>query len=277
MRPFEEPSGAKHRGITKKAGPARESGRPRRLARGLLLLYEDRDLLVADKPAGLLSIAAGAEREQTVYWILAEYLRKKGEKRRPAVVHRLDRDTSGLMVLAKSEQVKKALMANWENAVIRRRYIALAEGEFPLRGNSPGGAPGRGPRPGFDLGPGEGCIDEAFIEGLIDEPLGEDGGGRVIVKAGGRRALTRWKLLGRGKGYSLLSLELETGRRNQIRAHLFFLGCPIAGDKKYGARTNPLGRLALHAENLSFYHPSGGRPLEFSSPAVFRLLRGCLK
>jgi 23S rRNA pseudouridine1911/1915/1917 synthase len=227
---------------------------------------------VVDKPAGLLSIAAGAEREQTVYWILAEYLRKKGEKRRPAVVHRLDRDTSGLMVLAKSEPVKKKFMANWENAVIHRRYIALAEGEFP-----PGGS---------DMAPDGGSI----AEGLIDEPLGEDRGGRVIVKAGGQRALTRWKLLGRGRGYSLLSLELETGRRNQIRAHLSFLGCPIAGDKKYGAQTDPLGRLALHAESLSFYHPSGGRGmdaggrgmdaggrlLEFNSPAVSRLLRSCL-
>jgi 23S rRNA pseudouridine1911/1915/1917 synthase len=260
--------------MVKKEGPARENGRPRRLARGLLLLYEDRDLLVVDKPAGLLSIAAEAERERTVYWILAEYLRRKGEKRRPAVVHRLDRDTSGLMVLAKSEPVKKALMVNWEKAVIRRRYIALAEGKFPPGGNSPGGAPGRGPGPGS----GEGRAGGGFVdEGFIDEPLGEDGGGRVIVKAGGRRALTRWKLLGRGKAYSLLSLELETGRRNQIRAHLFFLGCPVAGDKKYGAQTNPLGRLALHAENLSFYHPSGGRPLEFNSPAVSRLLRACLK
>jgi 23S rRNA pseudouridine1911/1915/1917 synthase len=263
------------------------------------LIYEDRDLLVVDKPAGLLSIAAGAEREQTVYWILAEYLRRKGEKRRPAVVHRLDRDTSGLMVLAKSEPVKKKLMANWENAVVRRRYTALAEGEFPPPGKSfPAGRPGRGaggiPPAGLGAAPDGGPL----AEGLIDEPLGEDGGGRVIVKAGGQRALTRWKLLGRGKGYSLLSLELETGRRNQIRAHLFFLGCPIAGDKKYGAKTNPLGRLALHAESLSFYHPSGGRgidaggkgtdaggrgmdagdrPLEFHSPAVSRLFRGCLK
>ncbi|MDR2746291.1 MAG: RNA pseudouridine synthase, partial [Treponema sp.] len=201
----------------------------RRLARGLLLLYEDRDILVVDKPAGLLSIAAGAEREKTAYWTLAEYLRKKGEKRRPAVVHRLDRDTSGLMVFAKSEAAKKKLMENWENAVIRRRYIALAEGEFP---RNKGGGADEEPREGSD-------------SGIIDEPLGEDGGGRVIVKAGGRRACTRWELLGRGNGYSLLALELETGRRNQIRAHLFFMGCPIAGDKKYGARTNPLDRLAL--------------------------------
>ena len=215
----------------------------RRLAHGLCLLYEDRDILVVDKPAGLLSIAAGAERQKTVYWILAEYLRQKGEKRRPGAVHRLDRDTSGLMVFAKSERVKKKFMENWSGAVVRRQYTALAEGEFS---RNDGGGP---------------------EEGIIDEPLGEDRGGRVIVKAGGKRALTRWKLLARRKDYSLLSLEPETGRRNQIRAHLFFLGHPIAGDKKYGAKTNPLGRLALHAETLSFYHPFDGRLMEFSSPA----------
>jgi 23S rRNA pseudouridine1911/1915/1917 synthase len=221
----------------------------RRLAYGLLLLYEDRDILVVDKPAGLLSIAAGAEREKTVYRILAEYLRKKGEKRRPGVVHRLDRDTSGLMVFAKSGAVKKKFMESWGSTVAMRQYIALAEGKFPRK---------------EDGGPDE---------GIIDEPLGEDGGGRVIVKAGGKRALTRWKLLVRGKSFSLLSLELETGRRNQIRAHLFFLGYPIAGDKKYGAKTNPLGRLALHAETLSFYHPFDGRLMEFSSPAFSGVMR----
>jgi 23S rRNA pseudouridine1911/1915/1917 synthase len=214
------------------------------------LVYEDRDLLVTDKPPGLLSIAAGAEREKTAYWIIAEYLRKKGEKRRPAAVHRLDRDTSGLMVFAKSGPVKKQLMDNWNDAVTRRRYVALAEGELSRAG------------------------ENGSEEGIIDAPLGEDGRGRVIVKPGGKRALTRWKLLGTGKGYSLLSLELETGRRNQIRAHLFFLGHPVAGDKKYGAKTNPLGRLALHAETLSFYHPSGGGLMEFTSPVPdgFKLL-----
>jgi 23S rRNA pseudouridine1911/1915/1917 synthase len=231
--------------------PQRKNDRPpRRLAQGLLLLYEDRDLLVLDKPAGLLSIATGTEREKTAYWILAEYLRKKGEKRRPAAVHRLDRETSGLMVFAKSEPVKKKLMENWNERVAKRRYIALAEGEIH---DEKTGAPAD--------------------EGIIDEPLGEDGGGRVIVVPGGKRALTRWKLLAAGKAYSLLSLELETGRRNQIRAHLFFLGHPVAGDTKYGARTNPLGRLALHAEALSFYHPANGKLLEFTSPAFFDLVK----
>jgi 23S rRNA pseudouridine1911/1915/1917 synthase len=224
---------------------------PRRLSRGLILLYEDRDLLVVDKPAGLLSIAAGG-REETAYWISAEYLRKKGEKRRPAVVHRLDRDTSGVMIFAKSEQVKRRFMERWKELVTERRYVAVVEGGF---GGAKAGA-GR-----------------AAAEGLIDAPLGEDSGGRVIVREGGRPAVTRWKLLApkpsEGKGeaaWTLLSLELETGRRNQIRAHLAWLGHPVAGDKKYRAKTDPLGRLCLHAVKIAFHHPKDGRIMEFESP-----------
>jgi 23S rRNA pseudouridine1911/1915/1917 synthase len=173
---------------------------PRRLAQGLTLIYEDSDILVVDKPAGLLSTAAGTERDRTVYWILAEYLRKKGEKRRAAVVHRLDRETSGVMIFAKSGVIKKAFMDDWEKRVKSRIYIALVEGEFP----------------------------EA--EGTIDAPLGEDGRGRVVVREGGLWAVTHWKVLKTGRGYTLLELELETGRRNQIRAHLHWLGNPVAGD-----------------------------------------------
>jgi 23S rRNA pseudouridine1911/1915/1917 synthase len=203
----------------------------------LVLLYEDRDLLVVDKPGGLLSIAAGSEREKTAYWILAEYLRKKGEKRRPAVVHRLDRETSGVMIFAKSEAVKRKLMDNWDAAVLERRYIALAEGEF------------------------------TESSGTIDAPLGEDSRGRVVVQQGGQRAVTHWELLKTSGGFSLLSLELETGRRNQIRVHLGWLGSPVAGDKKYGARTDPLKRLCLHAERLVFHHPHDRRILEFEVKA----------
>ncbi|GHV55997.1 hypothetical protein AGMMS49579_20030 [Spirochaetia bacterium] len=208
----------------------------RRLPQGILLLYEDRDLLVIDKPAGLLSIATGTERDRTAYWILAGYLRKKGEKRRPAAVHRLDRDTSGVMVFAKAEMVKKKLMGSWDEAVAERRYVALAEGEFTEN------------------------------DGVIDQPLGEDAGGRMVVRKDGKPSVTRWKLLKSGKGYSLLELELETGRRNQIRAHLSFLGHPVAGDMKYHARTNPVKRLCLHAEHISFHHPADGRLMAFDSP-----------
>jgi 23S rRNA pseudouridine1911/1915/1917 synthase len=215
----------------------KHGGYPRRhLAQGLILLYEDRDILAVDKPAGLLSIASETEREKTAYWILSEYLRKKGEKRRVAVVHRLDRDTSGVMIFAKSANVKQKLMANWDSTVKERRYIALAEGNF------------------------------AEDSGVIDAPLGEDNRGKMIVMEGGQHAVTRWKLLKSGKNFSLLSLELETGRRNQIRAHLAFLGRPVTGDKKYDAAFNPLKRLGLHAERIAFYQPVNKRLMEFDSP-----------
>jgi 23S rRNA pseudouridine1911/1915/1917 synthase len=222
---------------------------PRKLSQGLTLLYEDRDLLVVDKPPGLLSIAAGAERDKTAYWILSEYLRKKGEKRRPAVVHRLDRETSGVMIFAKSDAVKRKLMEHWDETVLERRYLALAEGEL------------------------------TETEGTIDQPLGEDRRGRVVVvpasglQAAGLQAVTHWKRLKTGHGFSLLSLELETGRRNQIRAHLSWLGHPVAGDKKYGARTDPLNRLCLHAERIVFHHPHDGRVVEAEVKAPAGFLR----
>jgi 23S rRNA pseudouridine1911/1915/1917 synthase len=215
----------------------------KRLKSGLVLLYEDRDIAVVDKPAGLLSVAAGGGREKTAYWVLSEYYRKRGGGGgQPAAVHRLDKDTSGLMIFARSAWVKKKLMDNWDDLVTERRYICMAEGEFS----------------------GE--------EGTINLPLGEDSGGRVSVMKNGKPAITRWKLLRKGNGYSLLSLKLETGRRNQIRVHLAALGHPVAGDKKYNAKTNPLKRLCLHAEKIAFYHPRDGKLMEYESPAEFAKL-----
>ena len=210
---------------------------PKRLASNLLLLYEDRDIIVLDKPAGLLTIASANRREKNVYGILCEYFSKKGGGGgSPAVVHRLDRDTSGVIIFARSGWVKKKLMDNWDKTVKERRYICVAEGEFSAE------------------------------EGVIDLPLGEDASGRVIAKKDGKPAVTQWKLLRRGNGFSLLRLELRTGRRNQIRAHLYALGHPVAGDKKYWAKTDPLKRLCLHAEKISFYHPKDKTLMEFESP-----------
>ena len=219
---------------------------PKRLAAGLTLLYEDRDIAVLDKPEGLLTIASAGSREKTVYWILSEYYRKKGGGGgSPAVVHRLDRDTSGLMIFARSGWIKKKLMDNWDETVKERRYICVAEGEFKEE------------------------------EGIIDLPLGEDASGRVVAKKDGKPAVTHWKLLRKGNGFSLLSLELVTGRRNQIRAHLSALRHPVAGDKKYWAKTNPLKRLCLHAEKISFYHPKDNKLMEFESSSPQEFSRLC--
>ena len=203
---------------------------------GLELLYEDHDIIAVDKPAGLLSVASAGRREKTAYWILAQYLSKKGGGGKSvAVVHRLDRDTSGVMIFAKTGWVKKKLMDNWDEIVTERSYVCVAEGGFADR------------------------------EGIIDLSLGEDSSGRMVVRKDGIPAVTRWKLLKKRNGYSLLSLELETGRRNQIRAHLAGLGHPVAGDKKYWAKTDPLKRLCLHAQKIGFYHPRDGKLMVFES------------
>ena len=172
---------------------------PQRLPHGLRIIHEDRDLIVVDKPSGLLSVAAGAERDRTAYWILCEYLRKRGEKRRVAAVHRLDRDTSGVMIFAKSEEMKRSLMSDWNDSVIERKYVALVEGNIPEP------------------------------VGTVDAPLGEDARGRMVVVREGMSARTTWRVIGEGNGFTLLELELETGRRNQIRAHMEWLGRPVAG------------------------------------------------
>ncbi|AEJ20765.1 RluA family pseudouridine synthase [Gracilinema caldarium] len=216
----------------------KEQQRPWRLPFGLEILYEDDDIMVVFKPEGLLSVAAGGEKNRTAYWILNEYLRRRGQKRQIAVVHRLDRDTSGVMVFAKSAVMKKVLMDRWDDLVAARRYVAVVEGS----------------------------VTEA--EGTIDLPLTEDSRARVVIAPPGKglRAVTRWKLLRSGSRYSMLALELETGRRNQIRVHCAAIGHPVVGDSKYGSRSDPLGRLGLHAETLAFHHPRTGAPLEFSVP-----------
>jgi 23S rRNA pseudouridine1911/1915/1917 synthase len=205
-----------------------------RLPFGLSIIFEDRDLIVVNKPSGLLSIATMSEKQKTAHWILSEYLRKKGEKRRVAVVHRLDRDTSGVMLFAKSEQVKKTMMNDWDNLVVERTYIALVEGEV------------------------------AEERGTINQPLAENEQGKMIVKKDGAPSITHWKCMAKGRGFSLVEAELETGRRNQIRAHFSWFGFPVAGDTKYGARKNPLKRLALHAQTLKFHHPVTKKLMAFS-------------
>uniref|UniRef100_A0A7C3EHG9 RluA family pseudouridine synthase n=1 Tax=Gracilinema caldarium TaxID=215591 RepID=A0A7C3EHG9_9SPIR len=216
----------------------KEQQRPWRLPFGLEILYEDDDILVVFKPEGLLSVSAAGEKNRTAYWILNEYLRRRGKRQQVAVVHRLDRDTSGVMVFAKTAAMKKALMDNWDSLVVARSYVAVVEG----------------------------FISEP--EGTIDLPLMEDARTRVVIAPPGRgqRAITHWKLLRSGPRFSLLSLELETGRRNQIRVHCAAIGHPIVGDPKYGSRSDPLGRLGLHAETLAFHHPRTQALLEFSVP-----------
>ena len=207
---------------------------------GLSLVHEDVDVLVVDKPAGLLTIATERERTHTVYVHLMAHARARRPPARVFVVHRLDREASGLLVFATLPGAKTALQAQFAAHTVERIYLAVVEG-----------------RP-------------AEPAGTIVGRLLEDGPGRVRVTTRpgrGRAAVTRWRVCRAGERYSLLEVQLETGRRNQIRVHLARIGHPIAGDAAYGSRIDPLRRLALHAHVLGFDHPRTGNRLRFVSPA----------
>jgi 23S rRNA pseudouridine1911/1915/1917 synthase len=210
------------------------------LPRGLALVYEDDDVIVVDKPAGLLTIATERERERTAY----AYLMARAHARRPParifVVHRLDRGASGLLVFATSAEAKRQLQAQFAAHTVERTYLAVVDGR---------------------LASSEGTITSR----LVDAAAGPVQATRRSDR--GRAAVTRWRRLRAGTHHTLLEVRLETGRRNQIRVHLAGKGHPVAGDTTYGSRTDPLGRLALHAHVLGFDHPCTGRRLRFVSPA----------
>jgi 23S rRNA pseudouridine1911/1915/1917 synthase len=208
------------------------------ILRGVSILFEDKDLLVVEKEAGLLSIASEQEKHETAYAMLTEYVRRENPKNRIFVVHRLDRDTSGVMLYAKNEQAKEILQNTWEESVESRTYIALVEGHV------------RKPE-----GTVTSWLKESKTMKMYSSPYPNDG----------QKAVTHYKLVKQNRDYSLLELELETGRKNQIRVHMEDLGHPIIGDKKYGSRQNPLGRLGLHAHAIAFKHPITGALLRYES------------
>lgn len=226
-------------------GTRRSSGAA--LPAGLTLVHEDGALLVVDKPAGLLTIATKRERRRTAYAHLMAHLKSRRPPGRVLIVHRLDRLASGLLVFAASPAAKRALQAQFHAHGAERTYLAVVEGT-PARD--------------------DGTIRSRLVD---DEP------GRVRETrdpARGRPAVTHWRVLKRGARHTMLEVRLETGRRNQIRVHLAGIGHPIAGDRVYGATTDPFGRLALHAHVLGFDHPDSGERMRFVSaaPAAFSRL-----
>jgi 23S rRNA pseudouridine1911/1915/1917 synthase len=213
---------------------------------GLHIVFEDDSLLVIDKPAGLLSIATESERERTAYHELTDYLRDAPTRRRERVwiVHRLDRETSGLMVFAKTAAAKSALQQGWDD--VEKRYQAVVEGAPPA-----------------EHGTFESDLNEASPSRVFSAPSSE----RT------RHAVTRYRVLAGGGARTLVELTLVTGRRHQIRVHLADAGCPVVGDTKYGARTDPVRRLALHAYRLAFRHPATQKLMSFDSPLPQDLAR----
>jgi 23S rRNA pseudouridine1911/1915/1917 synthase len=202
-------------------------------------VYEDAYLLVVDKREGLLSIATDRQRERTAYSILTEYVQRSARQHRIFIVHRLDRDTSGLMVFAKDEKTKRTLQDNWERIVTDRRYVAVVSG---------------------DMENDEGTVTSWLKDNKVFVTYSS------MSNNGGDKAITNYKVIKRANGYSLVELELETGRKNQIRVHMQDLHHPVVGDVKYGDGVNPIGRLALHAFKLCFYHPVTKELMKFETP-----------
>jgi RluA family pseudouridine synthase len=217
------------------------------LMRNMKIVYEDEHIIVIDKNAGLLSMASDNEKYLTAYNILSNYVKLQRPGNKIFIVHRLDRDTSGLMMFARSEKVQSRLQKDWQNMVTARTYTALVEGEV----TEP-----------------EGTIKSFIFESkalMMHSTQNPDKGDLAI---------TLFKTLKTNKDYSLLSVTLKTGKKNQIRLHMQEMGHSVAGDKKYGATGNPIGRLGLHASVLAFIHPVTGKELRFESkvPAKFRRL-----
>ncbi len=213
------------------------------------IVFEDPYLFIIDKHPGLLSMSNNS-RQQTVQTVLNRYLEKGGGRNTSHLVHRLDRDTSGLMVYAKDVQTQQSLINGWQQLVTDRRYLALVKGEFEQT-----------------------C-------GRIQSWLTEDK--KFVthsspVDNGGKYAVTHYNVLVSSNGYSLVECELETGRKNQIRVHMADLGHPVVGDRKYGSDEDPMRRLGLHAYMLCFTHPVTGKHLRFETPVPFcfeKLLNG---
>jgi 23S rRNA pseudouridine1911/1915/1917 synthase len=205
---------------------------------GLKVLFEDDDLIVINKEAGLLSIASEKEKSETAYHFLMEHVKRKHPKNRVFVVHRLDRDTSGVMMYAKSKEVQQSLQNSWKESVKDRRYVALVEGAVQ--------------KP-------EGTITSWLTESKTLKMYSSP------TPNGGQKAVTHYKVLQKNKNYSLLEVQLETGRKNQIRVHMQELGHSIVGDKKYGSTQNPIGRMGLHALGITFQHPTTGQLMNFET------------
>lgn len=202
------------------------------------VLFEDEHLIVIDKPSGLLSIATDSEKHDTAYRRVSEHVKKANAANRIYILHRLDRDTSGVMMFAKSTKIQTLMQSNWDEGVTKRQYQALVEGRVKAR---------------------EGTLTHWLVEG-------KTGIVHVSPVVGrGQKAITHFELINSSLAYSLLNLTLETGRKNQIRVQLSDWGFPIAGDKKYGAQTNPIKRMALHAGNISFIHPITNQEMTFKS------------
>lgn len=211
---------------------------------GLKIIFEDDDIIVVDKESGVLSMSTDKEREKTAYSTIRAYLKEKNPMNKVFIVHRLDRDTSGVMIFAKSEEMQQKLQTKWSEIVTERMYVAIVEGRVEKS---------------------EDTIQSYLKENSVF----------VITSSntdafGGKLAISNYKVVAKSPAFTMLEVKIETGRKNQIRVHMQDIGHPIIGDSKYGSKKNPLARLGLHAKTIIFKHPKTGKILEFVSPIPTR-------
>mgnify|MGYP003623490767 CR=1 FL=1 len=222
-----------------------DQSRKEKKLKGATIVFEDEYIIVIDKDAGLLSVSTDKEKSKTAFSILNEYVRKSNKNARVFVLHRLDREMSGLMVFAKDQDTQALFQSAWDKIVKEYNFSAVVEGEVKSK------------------------------EGIVKSWLTEN---RNLVMQysltdnGGLEAETHYRLVKSANRYSLLDLKLETRRKNQARIHMKQIGHPIVGDKKYGAKNNPIKRIALHAQSMVVIHPITKETIEMKSPVPRKML-----
>lgn len=216
-----------------------------KVAKNIDIIYEDKDIIVINKPSGLLTVATEKEKNKTAYHLVMEYLKKKNKNNRIFIIHRLDKDTSGIIMFAKNERAKHLYQDNWNDIIKKRCYYAVIDGKMENK------------------------------EGTIKSYLKENGNMVYSVKdRSGKLAITEYKVLKERKNISLLDINLKTGRKNQIRVHMKENKTPILGDLKYGEKSKLINRLALHAYKLELVNPVTKKLLTFeiNMPNEFKML-----
>lgn len=206
----------------------------------LRIIFEDPYLIVVEKKESLLTVKTDNGSELTAFSILKKHVQKSSKYNRIYTVHRLDRETSGVLVFAKNHEIQQALQESWHKDVKRRVYVAVVEGKMEKEKDT---------------------IVSWLTENEKSLKIHSSS-----VDNGGQQAVTHYRVIKSNDNYSLLEIELETGRKNQIRVHMQSIGHPIAGDKKYGAKSNPMSRVGLHARILEFLHPVTKKVVKFETP-----------
>lgn len=218
---------------------------PLKQPRELDIIFEDQDIIIINKPSGLLTIATEKEKRKTAYSMLSNYIKTDNPDNKIFIIHRIDRETSGLLMFAKNEKVKQQIQKTWATSISQRTYIGVVEGNVKKE------------------------------QGTIISWLTESKAFKVYSSKKqdqGQKAITHYKKIKANDTYSLLQINLETGRKHQIRVHMQDINHSIIGDKKYGASLNPIRRMGLHAQVLAFTHPTSGEQCYFETPIPHKFL-----